>query len=180
MSNHNKPIGRLFVERLQIVTAEGRFQFKAGYINKKFDNSEFGETDTFSVEAQIQHNFNPKRAISVNAYRSFRESSIDIEDAAYTVLTTGIDLALLQRFNTLWSGKLNAFYYRDEFEGAYTVDGQTREREDDTFRIGPALIYAPREWANFELGYYYSQRDSNFDIYDFENNTVFFGAEFPL
>jgi hypothetical protein len=159
------------------VTAKSRGRAKVGYIEKAFDERSFGDQDGFSVEVQAQHNFTPKQAASLNVYRSYRESSIP---AAYTSLTTGIDLSLLQRFNPKWSGALNALFYRDEFEGELTVAGKRRERQDDTLRIGPALIFEPRDWGKFELGYYFSYRDSNFDIYDFENSTVYFSVELAL
>ncbi len=159
------------------ITAKSRGRAKVGYIEKEFDDNRLGEEDGFSVEVQTQHNFTPKQAASLNLYRSFRESSID---AAYTVLTTGADLSFLQRFSQKWSASLNALVYRDEFEGEFAAGGEIHEREDDTIRVGPALIFEPRDWGKVELGYYYSYRDSNFSIYDFENHTVYLCVELAL
>jgi hypothetical protein len=159
------------------ITADSRGRIKGGYIKKEFDDSALGEEDGFSAELQMLHSFNPKRHATLTAYRRYTESSID---TAFAVLTTGVDFALMQRFTPKWSATLNALYYKDDFQGEFSVGGVTREREDETFRIGPALIFEPKDWMKVNLAYYFSRRDSNFDVFDFENNTVSLSIELAL
>lgn len=159
------------------ITADSRGRVKGGLIKKVFDDSRFGEEEGFSAELQLLHSFNPKRHASIAAYRRYTESSIE---SAYTVLTTGVDFALMQRFTPKWSGSLNVLYYRDDFQDNIAAGGAGRDREDDTFRIGPALIFEPRDWMKVDLGYYFSKRDSNIDQFDFENNTISLLIELAL
>ncbi|MCF8028669.1 MAG: outer membrane beta-barrel protein, partial [Desulfobacteraceae bacterium] len=117
------------------------------------------------------------RNASLTAYHRYTESSIDM---AFAVLTTGSNFSLMQRFTPKWSATMNMLYYRDEYQGEFTIAGVTREREDDTYRIGPSLIFEPRDWMQVSLGYYFSKRDSNFEVFDFENNTVSLSIELTL
>jgi len=159
------------------VTAKSRGRVKLGYMEKDFDSDRFSDESGFSAELQAQHTFTPKRSATLTAYHRYTESSV-VE--SYAVLTTGVDFSLMQRFTDKWSATVNALWYRDEFEGDYTVGDEIGEREDDTFRIGPALIYEPRDWLQADLGYYYSNRDSDFERFDFENNTLYFSVEIAL
>jgi len=159
------------------ITADSRGRIKLGYMEKEFDDSELGEEDGFSAELQMQHRFNPKRHATLTAYHRYTESSIE---TAFAVLSTGSNFSLMQRFTPKWSSTMNLLYYRDAYQGDFTIDGVTREREDDTFRIGPSLIFEPRDWMAVSLGYYYSERGSNFEIFDSENHTVSLSIELTL
>ncbi|MFO7752055.1 MAG: outer membrane beta-barrel protein [Desulfobacteraceae bacterium] len=159
------------------VTAKTRGRAKMGLIEKNFDESGIDDEEGFSMEVQAQHNFSPKRAINLNLFRHYTESSIG---DSWASMTTGADAALLQRFTEKWSSTVSVNFTRDDYEGAYTSGGKTDEREDDTFRAGASLIFEPRDWLSFDLGYYYSNRDSNFSEFDFENNTVYITAELVM
>ncbi|MCF8111905.1 MAG: outer membrane beta-barrel protein [Desulfobacteraceae bacterium] len=159
------------------ITAKSRGRVKAGYMEKKFDSSSLGDESGFSAEVQVQHNFNPKREASLTAYHRYTESSMA---TSYTVLTTGVNFALMQRFTPKWSLAVQALYYNDDYQGDLTLNGVTKEREDDTFRVGPELIFEPRDWLEIDLGYYFSKRESNFDMFEFENNTIYLSIELAL
>lgn len=159
------------------ITGKSRGRVKAGYTKKDFDRKTFGSEEGFSVKLQTQHNFTPKQAATLGVYRNFTESTTE---EAFAVLTTGVDFSFLHRINTKWSASLNALVYRDEYQGDFMVEGLRGEREDETFRIGPALSFEPRDWGKVRLDYYYSYRDSNFDVFDLENNTVSVSLEFAL
>jgi hypothetical protein len=159
------------------ITADSRGRVKGGYIKKIFDDSRLGEEEGFSAELQLLHSFNPKRSASLTAYHRYTESSIQ---SAYAVLTTGVDFSLMQRFTPKWSGSLGVLYYRDDFQDNMAAGGADNDRQDDTFRIGPALIFEPRDWMKVDLTYYFSRRDSNIDVFDFDNNTISLSIELTL
>ena len=159
------------------VTAKTRGSLKLGYIEKDFKHSFVEDQSGFSCEMQTQHNFTPKRALQLNAFRRFNESNmLD----SYTFLTTGGTVAWLQRFNEKWSGTLNLSYSNDRYKGIFIYGNKADEREDDIFGIAPALRYEFRKWLIFDLGYMYTKRDSNFDVFDFKNNTIFFRADISM
>lgn len=159
------------------MTAKTRGRAKFGMIEKDFDEISLEDQEGFSMEAQAQHTFSPKRALNLNLFRRYSESTIG---ASWALMTTGVDAALLQRFNEKWSGTLNLLYQMDEFEGDYTYGGKTDQRKDELFQAGASIIFEPRDWLTFNLGYYYSLRDSNFSVFDFENNTVYITIELVM
>ncbi|MFH0726901.1 MAG: outer membrane beta-barrel protein [Pseudomonadota bacterium] len=152
------------------VTAKTKGRVKLGYIEKVFDAAGVDEQSAFSMEVQGQHNFTPKRALRVTGFRKFNES---IMISSFASLSTGTALALLQRFTEKWSGTLNGSFTRDEYKGLFVIRGAVDERADDIFSVAPALRYKFRDWMFFDLAYVYSQRDSNFTLFDYESNTVF-------
>jgi polysaccharide biosynthesis protein VpsM len=159
------------------VTAKTNGRIKLGYIEKEFDAANVDKQSDFSIEIQGQHNFTPKRALKVIGFRKFNESDMI---GAYASISTGISVAWLQRFTEKWSGTLNGSFTRDEYEGLFVFRGITDEREDDIFSIAPALRYKFRDWMIFDLAYIYSKRDSNFGIFDYDNNTIFLRMDVSL
>ncbi len=143
------------------MTTKSRGRFKVGYMEKDFDGSDVDSEDGFSFELQAQHNFSAKRAIQANAYRMFNESDTASASSYYN---TGIDVGLMQKFTEKISGTLNIIYEQREYNES--------DREDDYFRIGPAMRWTPREWIFFDLAYYWTDKDSNDDFYDYTSNTV--------
>lgn len=159
------------------VTAKTRGRAKVGYTEKRFEQSGLDDESGFAMEVQAQHTFTPKRAINVSVSRNYKESS---NATSYAAMSSGVNASLLQRFTAKWSSTVSLGFTRDEYEGEYTLGGKTDEREDDTFRAGASLIFEPRDWLSFDLGYYFSTRDSNFSVFDFDNNTVYITVELVM
>jgi hypothetical protein len=151
------------------MTAKTRGTLKLGYIEKDFDAPAIEDQEGFSVELQTQHNLTPKRGLQINAFRKFNES--DFGNAS-TFLSTGIDIALSQRFTEKWSGTFDVSFENNDYKGF--------DRTDDLFGVGPALRFEPRKWLIFDLGYHYYLNDSNITVYDYEVNQVYFRATLSL
>lgn len=151
------------------VTARTRGTLKLGFIQKDFDAPAIEDQEGFSVELQTQHNLTPKRGLQISGYRKFNES--DFGDAS-TFLSTGIDIALLQRFTEKWSGTFDLGFENNDYKGF--------DRTDDLFGLGLAIRFEPRKWLLFDLGYHYYNNDSNVTFYDYEANQVFFRATLSL
>jgi hypothetical protein len=152
------------------VTAKTKGRVKLGYMQKNFKSSNVNNQDDFSLEIQAEHNFTPKRALKLIAFRRFNESSFIDSPSS---LSTGGSISWLQRFTDKWSATLEFSYSRDEYNGPITIFGVTDERHDDIFSVAPALRYKPRDWLIVDLAYIYASRDSNFDIFDYVKNSVF-------
>ncbi|MEA1969411.1 MAG: outer membrane beta-barrel protein [Thermodesulfobacteriota bacterium] len=159
------------------VTAKTKGRIKLGFLDKDFDKAWMEDQAGFSFEIQTQHNFTPKRALQINGFQRFNESNL-IGSSCF--LTKGLTAAWLQRFSEKWSGTLTGSFTNDEYEGEFTYAGVTEKREDDTFYIAPSLRYEFRDWMTFDLAYIYTIRDSNFNIFDFVNNTIFLRMNISL
>jgi hypothetical protein len=151
------------------MTAKTRGTLKLGYIEKDFDSPALEDQEGFSVELQTQHHLSPKRGLQINGFRKFNES--DFGDAS-TFLSTGIDIALSQRFTEKWSGTFDVSFENNDYKGF--------DRTDDLFGLGPALRFEPRKWLIFDLGYHYYLNDSNITVYDYEANQVYFRATLSM
>ncbi len=151
------------------MTAKTRGTLKLGYIQKDFDAPAIEDQEGFSVELQTQHNLTPKRGLQINGYRKFNESDFG---SASTFLSTGIDIALLQRFTEKWSGTFDVVFEKNEYKGF--------DRTDDLFGVGPAIRFEPRKWLIFDLGYHYYLNDSNVTTYDYDASQIFFRATLSM
>ncbi|MBU4117365.1 MAG: outer membrane beta-barrel protein, partial [Proteobacteria bacterium] len=47
------------------------------------------------------------------------------------------------------------------------------DRSDDIYSLSPSLRYMFKEWLMADLGYEYSERNSNQEDYDYTTNKVF-------
>ena len=101
------------------MTAKTRGTLKLGYIEKDFDAPALEDQEGFSVELQTQHNLTPKRGLQINGYRKFNES--DFGNAS-TFLSTGINIALLQRFTEKWSGTFDVSFENNDYKGFDRTD----------------------------------------------------------
>jgi hypothetical protein len=151
------------------ITAKTRGRLKLGYMDKDFDSPAISDQEDFSVELQTQHNLTAKRGLQINGYRKFHESDLS---TASSFLSTGIDISLMQRFTPKWSGTLSFTYEQNRYNGI--------DRDDDLYRLGPALRFKPRKWLIFDLGYFFTKNDSNMIFYDYEANQIFFRASLSM
>lgn len=143
------------------MTAKSRGRFKVGYMEKKFDGAGVPDESGLSLELQAQHNLSAKRALQANAYRRFNEADTS---SASSYFNTGMDVGLMQKFSEKWNATLNFKAERHDYNN--------NDREDDYFRMGPAVRYQPREWMFFDAAYYRTEKDSNLDVYDYTANTL--------
>ncbi|MBW1940567.1 MAG: outer membrane beta-barrel protein, partial [Deltaproteobacteria bacterium] len=132
-------------------------------------DSTIDKTEEFVLEAQLYHNFTPKTSLNLVGLRRNEETTISTTDY---VLTNSITASYIQRFTEKFSGTLEATYTNDKFEGDLTYGGVTKERKDDIYRIAPSVRYVFNDWLMAEFAYSYTERDSNFDDFNYTNNSV--------
>ena len=98
---------------------------------------------------------------------------------SFFVKTQGVSGAFLLRFSKKWSGAINASYSRNTYEGS-DLNGTVSEREDRLFGIGPAVKFDAKKWLVFEGGFHYTTRNSNYSIYDYDNEIVYLRMKIAL
>ena len=79
-----------------------------------------------------------------------------------------------QRINHNLTANLQLTYSRDKYDLPITIGTQTDIRQDDILRVSPGLEYAANDWLVFALSFALAERNSNFDTFNFTNNTVLF------
>jgi hypothetical protein len=161
------------------ITAKSTGRVKAGYGFKDFDRSSTDDSRDLIFEAQIDHKFTPKTSVILKAFRKTQETNISETDY---VITTGAGIDYLQRIRAklLLSARLG--YWTEIYRGDLTYAGESKQRKDNIFEAGLALRYDLKEWLKLDIGYLYSNRDSNFSDFDYANNSLFLGlsGEFSL
>ncbi|RMG02165.1 MAG: hypothetical protein D6726_08125 [Nitrospirae bacterium] len=151
------------------ITAKSKGRVKAGYGEKNF--SKGGSAKNFIFEIQIDHRFTPKTSFKVAGTRRTNETTISVSDY---IFTNAIKAELLHRFTGKISGAFDLGYRNDLYKGNITIGDVTDERDDDIYTAMIAFQYEYKDYIKADLGYLYTRRDSNFNDFDFTNNTFFF------
>jgi hypothetical protein len=153
------------------VTDKTRGMLKVGYGIKEFERASVGTKGNVYAEAQLDHKFSPKTSILLTAAR--RTDETDVAQANSIVETSG-EVTLLHRITTKITGNLNFKFTDEQYNGAVTVGSETKKLHDKYIRAGASALYEYRDWLNFTLGYYFTDRISNFNSLSYINNTAFF------
>ena len=156
------------------ITAKSTGRVKAGYGIKDFSRSTVDDARDFIVESQIDYKFTPKTSIILKAFRKTQETNIDTTDY---MIATGGGIDYLQRITGRLFLSARLAYWNELYKEELTFLGETKEREDDIWEAGIALRYDIKEWLKFDLGYLYTNRDSNFSEFDYVTNALFFGLK---
>jgi hypothetical protein len=151
-------------------SAKTRGRLKVGYGNKDYDESGLDDRDEWLAEGQFSYFFTPKTSIYVRGVRRVYETDTL---GATDILTHRIRLGYRQRFTAKFRGEASVHYTDNEYDGKVTIDGLTKEREDEVYGFSTSVGFSPRPWLNLSLGYEYIDRDSNFDTEEYRTNTVF-------
>jgi hypothetical protein len=91
------------------------------------------------------------------------------------------DFSLGYRHILIWYEKIslntNIGYGTIKFKGQTTdVDGTIKKRDDKKWYGGAGIGYAPQSWLSFSLNYIYTNNDSNFINYHYNENKMYLKA----
>jgi hypothetical protein len=62
----------------------------------------------------------------------------------------------------------------DNYREDATIDGETKQRLDVLYGAGIGVRYQIQRWLRVDANYDFSARDSNFDVFDYTDNRVWF------
>ena len=157
------------------ITAKSSGRVKAGYAKKEFDNSLFPDEDAFVMELNVKHDFTPKTSLAVIASRRERETNIiGLKD----MVTTRLSTTYVQKFTSKITGSVNLAYLENDYNGLLSYGNETKERKDRFYTVAPLIEYKFKKWLGAEIAYKYTRRNSNFDDFDYKDNTVFLKVVF--
>ena len=150
------------------ISPKSKGRLKLGYGYKNFDENLDKDDDNFFIaQASLTHFFTPKTSIGLTGFRRTEETTIRETDY---ILTHGASIQYDQRFTEKLTGHIFASYAWDHYQGELNFDGETKERKEDLIRIRPSLRFEITRWLMADAAYSYTKRDSNFTIFDFEEN----------
>lgn len=155
------------------VTAKSRGEVKVGYGTKNFDTSGVDSAGDFIMELRVDHSFTPKTAMGVTILRRSNETTIANTDYA---IVNSFAVDYLQKFTKRISGNAEVLYMYETYEGAIDYGESVKERSDDRLRISLTGKYEFNERYFAEVGYSYTDRNSNVSSFDYSDNTVSISA----
>jgi len=173
---------RLFAGLRWNITKKTSGQIKGGYGEKSYDDGELSDAESWMAEIQVDHNLTPNTNVVLNAYRRYDEvlgELVDKDDLKENftkyILTHFIGLSLNYDLTTKLHLSLDGTYFYDEYKDEGSLSTRS-ERQDTEFAISPAVKFDFMKWLTFDLAYTYTNRDSNYSQFDYEDHTVFLRA----
>ena len=146
---------------------------KGGYQLKQYDIENYEDSDTFSLEAQLNYLITDKTKIGFSLYRALEETdSLQNRGRETTVARLRYD----QRFSYRIQGGLELGYEQNDYDGLERTQVNFlagEARQDNRYLIRPAVNYFFRDWLIAELAYAFEDRNSTDTFYDFTSQTVF-------
>ena len=149
------------------MTAKSKGRIKLGTESRDYDDSAFSDLDEFIMEMNADYSFSPKTSLGLRAFRHSEETDIKgLESQIHNRINTFVAYKPMSRVTCY----LDLAYSERHYNGHFTYNGVTKERDDTTYTITPSIEYRFREWLTVKADYYWIDRDSNFSDFDYTSN----------
>lgn len=153
--------------------SKGTIEGKVGYRSQNYENAA-EDFSSIIFQASLIEKLSSKDTMTMKFVRT-TNSTIYQQNAFYTSTTfSGI---FAHVFSNRITGLVNGSYDHNQYDTETTEGLTTDKRADDLLKAGLALKYQLPRWGTVNFAYTYSQKISNFDTYDYNNNLVTLGME---
>lgn len=145
---------------------------KAGIKHQEYDTSSLLNDENFTgfiARGGVNYGLTDDDLLSLKLERGIYESTY--QNMNYYTLS-GAGLTYRHDFNDKLSVDLLAALQLNDYPGPSTEGGDTREREDKFYSLGGGIAYHIQKWLSAQATYKYTNRDSNFATYDYEDNVI--------
>ncbi|HBI14604.1 MAG TPA: hypothetical protein DDY20_03670 [Desulfobulbaceae bacterium] len=147
---------------------------KGGYQLKQYDIEDNEDSDTFTMEAQLNYLITDKTKIGFSLYRAMEETD-SLRNRG--MVSTAARLRYDQRISYRIQGGIELGFEENDYDGfdpTVPVFLPEEARLDTRYLVRPSLHYFFRDWLVGELSYTFEDRNSTDTYYDFTSNTFFF------
>jgi hypothetical protein len=150
----------------------------AGYYQRKYDEFDARDFNGFIGKADVNYRITEKLTLMARAERMLYEETF--LDQTYSV-NESIGLGASYKATE----KIKAYIYgstaKRSFKGNANITGSDlQEREDDIAEFKTGAIWSPIQRLDIDLLYRYEKRDSDFDIYTYEDHGVELGIRYTF
>jgi hypothetical protein len=148
---------------------------QGGYEWKRYDTEMVEERDGEYFTVTVGVNYRPGQKTSLGLTANRRSVESDFVDNPYFVQSSvraDASYRLMRRFTLSAWGELQ----KDDYPNETILLDVTREREDDYGRVGGRLGFDVLSWLNLGVEATWTERDSNYDFFDYDESRVWFTA----
>jgi len=156
------------------LTPKTTASIKTGYQFRSYDNAENPDFKTGVIYSDITHKFSDKNAIKLSLYRTAEESTYGTNNY-YRV--DNVSSTFDHFFAPKWLGFITGLYQIHSYPRETTEDGITQNRKDKYYSFGLGLKYYMQKWLTLTLQAEHIIRDSNFSLFDYDQNLATFTAK---
>ncbi len=143
---------------------------KLGYGKYEADIAQNDTFKDFIGDASLKYGFGDRSSVTLSAKQIVNVT----DDKDYeNILHSEIGLALAHKLSHKIGATLSIAYKEEE----YRVDNKLSGREDEDIVTGVKLDYTMNDWLKLGANYSYTDRDSNDDSNDYQENSLMFTAK---
>ena len=148
---------------------------KAGYVNKDFSDRAVKDYSTWIAFADIKHELTETTGVKIGAHRKLNETTLV---GSRYILNTGVDGSVHLKLLTKFTADVNFAINKDKYSDLTT--GATVIRKDTTVTNGASLGYMVQDWVSAGVDYTHTDKNSNDDTNDYEENVYGVTLKFQL
>jgi len=147
---------------------------KAGYQFRNYEQASQTDFNSPVIYGDIVHRFSDKDALKLSFYKTAYESTY-LPNNYYEVgnISGTYDHYLTPKL----LGFLTGIYQDHLYPREATEDSVTQKRKDRYYSLGAGLKYYLQKWLTLTLQAEHVIRDSNFSVFDYNQNLVTFSAK---
>ncbi len=172
-TNSDSDYHQFLVGAIGELTAKTTATIKAGYQARDYDTAADSDFNTGVLYADMTHKFSDSTALKMSFLRTAEESTYSVNN--YFKIEN-VSTVLSHYFTRKLMGFVNGIYQINSYPRETTEGTETRKREDKYYSLGAGFKYFMREWLSFSLQAEHIVRDSNFGVYDYDQNLITFTA----
>jgi len=150
----------------------------AGYYQRKYDEFDSRDFNGFIGKADVNYRITEKVILMAKAERMLYEAIF--QDQTYSVNETiglGASYKATEKIKAYIYGSVSKESYKGSSE---IIKSELPDREDDIDEFKTGAIWTPIRGLDIDLLYRYEKRDSNYDIYTFEDHGVELGIRYSF
>jgi hypothetical protein len=148
---------------------------KAGYEHTGFHDP--GQKDQDNFIGSLDMKYQPLERLGLGLLMSYGQpTAVYGNNLIYTSFNTTFLMTyqFTPKFTIIPRANIGFDNYREIAAGA------TEKREDWLYGVGLSLRYEVFKWLRFDASYDFSAKNSNFDLYDYNDNKVNFSITFSM
>ncbi len=165
---------QILVGAIGDLTPKTTATIKTGYQFRNYEQISYPDFHSWVLYSDIIHRFSDKNALKLSLSKTAYESTYDVNNYYDVTSASGT-------FDHFFTPKLLGFitglYQFHTYPRETTVSGVTQKRKDEYYSFGGGLKYYFRKWLTFTLQLEHIIRDSNFSIFDYNQNLATFSAK---